>query len=294
MSLWEMLQLEYVRYALVSAAVVGVVCSLLSVVVVLKRMAFIGQGVSHAGFGGLGVATVLGFTGLSADLTVLGFCLGTALLIGCLVRSKRVEADTAIGILLVFAMAFGVAMYHLRVYLQQYPAYYEWVGGATYTIPWEQLLFGSPLTAGLSGMWWSIGMAVVVLGVCAAVFKELLFIAFDEPAAGVFGVRSGAMYYLLLAILALVVVVGMRLVGFLLVTALLMIPGSAAMMLSRRLTTVLCWSAVIGLAGTLGGLVLSLGVGDLSPGAAIVLVLVALFLVAGGVGRLRGTGVAAA
>ncbi len=291
MSLWELLQDDYVRYALVSAAAVGLVCSLLSVVVVLKRMAFIGQGVSHAGFGGLGVATVLGLTGPGADLVVLGFCLCTALGIGLLVRSGRVEADTAIGILLVFAMAFGVAMYHLRMRLQEWRAYYEWVGGPTYNVEWHQLLFGSPFSAGPSGMWWSIGLAVVVLGVCAAVFKELLFVAFDEPASGVFGVRSGAMYYLLLALLALVVVVGMRLVGFLLVTALLMIPGASAMMLSRRLTTVLCWSGAIGVVGTLGGLVLSLGVGHLSPGASIVLVLVGLFVIAWGVGRLRGSAV---
>ncbi len=290
MLLWDQLQEDYIRYALVSAAAVGLVCSLLSVVVVLKRMAFIGQGISHAGFGGLGVAMVLGVTAgsMAEYAVVLVFCLATAIGIGALVRSGKVEVDTAIGVLLVFSMAFGVALVHLRLQLESWQPYYDWVGGPMYTVPWEQLLFGSPLMAGKQGMWWSLGMSGGVLAVCALVFKELVYFAFDEPAARVSGVRSGLIYYLMLSMLALVVVVGMRLVGFLLVSALLMMPGATALMLSRRLGPVLVMSAGVGLIGCLGGMVLSLRVGQLSPGASIVLVLFVLFLTGGLVSRLRG------
>ena len=100
---------------------VAALCSLLSVLVVLKRMAFIGQGISHAAFGGIGVASVLGLLGTMQEaptpgqsagqfLVVLGFCLAAGLLIGWLSERGGTEADTAIGIVLVAAMAVGAIL----------------------------------------------------------------------------------------------------------------------------------------------------------------------------------------
>ena len=153
----------YETQALVAAVAVGLVCSLLSVIVVLKRMAFIGQGISHAGFGGVGTAALLGFTGSiyhwQHDLIVLAFCLGTGLLIGVLSRARRIETDTAIGILLSATMAWGVLAQNLRVEWQTWPAYREFVGGGGYTPPWEAILFGSLLNVGEQGMWIAVVMS---------------------------------------------------------------------------------------------------------------------------------------
>lgn len=275
---------SYVFHAFIGAVAVGLVCSLMSVIVVLKRMAFIGQGISHAGFGGVGTAALLGFTGFAYqwqhDLIVWVFCLGTALLIGSLTRGRRVEADSAIGILLAATMAWGAIAQNLRVAFQQsWPAYREWVGTAGYTPPWEAILFGSLFNIGQAGMWSAIVMCAVVIAVCAALYKQLLFFTFDETVSRVFGVRAAAMHYLLLVLLSLVVVVSIRLVGLILVSALLILPGATALLLSRRMGVVLALSVVVGITGCVAGMVLSLEVGTLSPGACIVLALSTLFAI---------------
>ena len=266
------------RYALVTGLAVGVVCSLLSVIVVLKRMAFIGQGISHAGFGGVGTAILLGLAaGWAQDLLVLAFCVGTGVLIGVLSRRKRLEADSAIGILLVAAMAWGVLVTDLSVVLQRYDWYRAWFGIDTVRPGFEQLLFGSLLSVTKADMWLALATAAVVVLTLAALAKELLFFTFDETVSRVYGVRTGVLYYLLLVLLSLTIVVAIRLVGFVLVSALLVIPGATALQLSRRLGRVLAASVTVGLVGVLGGLWLSLAAGELSSGPCIVGVLCGLF-----------------
>lgn len=268
----------YIRQALLAAAAVGAVCALMSVVVVLKRMAFLGQGISHAGFGGWGTAVLLGLGGATQDAVMLGFCLATALAVGAIVRTRRLEADAAIGILLVAGMAWGVLMANLRVALQGWAWYRQTFGGLGYSVGWESLLFGSPLAVGPTGMWAAVAMAAVVIAICAAFYKELLFYAFDETASRVFGVPTAAMHYLLMVLLALVVVVSMRLVGFILVSALLVIPGAAALQVSDRMGRVLASATAMGLLGSVGGVLVSVAVPQLSPGACIVMLLVGMFL----------------
>lgn len=278
-------QADYVRYAFTAAVAVGVVCSLLSVIVVLKRMAFIGQGVSHAGFGGYGLAMFLGLGAGATDAVVAAFCLLTSVGIGYLVRRRKVEPDSAIGIVLVAGMAVGVVLQNLRVALSNVAWYRGTFGQHFSSVSWETLLFGSLLTVGPTGMWMSLVLAAVVLGVCGALYKELMYFAFDETAAQVNGIRTGWCYYLLLVVLGLVVVVAMKLVGFILVSALLVIPGAAALAVGRHMRGTLILAVVIGLAGSLGGLILSIEVGQLSPGASIVIVLFTLFLLSSLAGR---------
>ena len=266
------------REAIITGVAVAVVCSLLSVIVVLKRMAFIGQGISHAGFGGIGTAIQLGLAvGWAQDLLVLTFCLGTGIAIGVLSRRGRLETDSAIGIFLVGAMAWGVLMTDLSVVLQQHEWYWRWFGLETVRPGFEQLLFGSLLSVTPTDMWLALAVATAVVLALVLLAKELLFFTFDETVSYVFGVRSGVMYYLLLVLLSLTIVVSMRLVGFVLVSALLVIPGATGLQLSQRLGGVLMGSLAVGLIGVLGGLWLSLAVGELSSGACIVAVLCGLF-----------------
>lgn len=288
----QIFQHPFEQQALVAAVAVGLVCSMLSVVVVLKRMAFIGQGVSHAGFGGVGTAALLGYTGsaysLQQDLIVLLFCLFTAWIIGALTRRRHIESDTAIGILLSVTMAWGVLAQNLRVQWQNWPAYRQWVGGYGYTPPWEAILFGSLLNVGETGKWTAVIMSALVIGLLALTCRHMVFYAFDENVSRVFGVRSGLMHFLLLTLVAVVTVVSIRLVGLTLVNALLIIPGSAAMMLSRRMHRVLILAGLIGVFGTAGGLTFSLIIGSLSPGACIVATLGLLFVSAYILSKVRG------
>ncbi|MCX5661865.1 MAG: metal ABC transporter permease [Planctomycetota bacterium] len=276
-----LVEFSFARNAMLAGLAIGSVCSLLSVIVVLKRMAFIGEGVSHAGFGGVGTAIFLGLAGLRQDLVVFAFCLATAIAIGVLSRRRRVDPDSAIGILLVAAMSWGVLMDNLRSTFQQHAWYQQLVSAvgdpAARPPGYEQLLFGSLLNVGQQGVWLAFGLGFAVLLVAAALFKEIIFFAFDESSSRVFGVRTGAIYYTILTLLAVTIVISIRLAGFVLVSALLVIPGSTALMLSRRLGPVFFWSWLIGTGGTVGGLLLALEAGNLSPGACIVGVLCLVF-----------------
>ena len=280
----------FVQNALIAGVAVGTVCSLLSVVVVLKRMAFIGEGVAHAGFGGIGTAIFLGLVGTQAsggggggwgmDAVVLAFCLATALGIGVLSRRRHVEPDSAIGILLVAAMAWGVLMSDLRRMWGHSGWYVAWFGQPAPPPNLETLLFGSLLSVGPREAVVAVVAAVLIVAVLALLFKEVVFYAFDEQASAVFGVRARLIHYLLLALLAVAIVVTVRLAGIVLVSALLVAPGATAVLVSRRLVVVLATAWGVGMAGVVGGMLVSLQVGGVSSGPCIVLVLCALFGVA--------------
>ncbi len=258
----------------------------LSVFVVLKRMAFIGQGISHAAFGGVGVAYVLGFgtaaTGaaFSAQLgIVFVFCLFAALQVGFLTGGEtgrsgggRSQSDTAIGIVLVASMAIGSLLLHIAE--KQHRAA---------TVSWESLLFGSIVSVGAPDAWACGVVAVLILGVLFLVRRPMVFWAFDEPAAAAFGVNVGLMRFVLLVLLALATVTAMKLAGVVLATAMLVLPAAAAVQFSDRAGKALGLSVVFAVVSVLAGMVLSFEL-DWPTGASIVLVLAVLF----GVGWVRG------
>lgn len=267
------------RPAALAAVAVALLCGLLSPLVVLKRMAFIGQGVSHAAFGGIGVAAVLGLfsagamgsgTPLGAMAVVSAFCVASALLIGSLSKRSGVSEDTAIGVLLVASMALGFLL--LQVYRSR--------PGAE-AISVENVLFGDVATTGPTQAW--LAWIVLGVGVVAVLVmrRSLLFWAFDEPMAETLGVRVPLVRSVLMVLLAIAIVVTMQLAGVILATAMLVLPGAAALQISRRLWTVLVLSLVLSLLGVIAGLVISFET-DWQPGPNIALVYVGVFGLARG------------
>ncbi len=251
----------------VAAVAVSLQCGLLSPLVVLRRLAFMGQGVSHAAFGGWGIALALGLVSTAAFGVVAGFCIASALGIAWLSDRRTTSADTVIGVFLVGSMALGAALVSLTIR----------AGAAASGGPsWEDLLFGSLLTVRIedAAIAWVAGAIVAAL--LAWWRRPMLFWAFDEPAAEAFGAPVGRMKTALMVMLAVVIVVTMKLSGVVLATALLIIPGAAALRMSARLGVVFALSCAVSLVGVLGGLALSFWL-DLPPGACIVGALVAMF-----------------
>lgn len=259
----------------------------LSVFVVMKRMAFIGQGISHAAFGGIGVAYVLGFGGVAASgagalggqfLIVFLFCLLAALQVGMLTggdpgrRGKRAQADTAIGIVLVASMAIGSLLLHIAE-----------KRGRVSTVSWESLLFGSIVSVSEADAWACALVGAMILLTLFVVRRPLTFWAFDESAAAAFGVNTRAMRVTLLVLLALATVTAMKLAGVVLATAMLVLPAAAAVQFSADARRVSVLSVAIALVGVALGMMLSFEF-DWPTGASIVLVLAAIF----GVGWVRG------
>lgn len=276
-----------------TAFAVSIMCSLLSPLVVLKRLSFVGQGVSHAAFGGVGVAMVLsvivaGFGGgvsemLAGDLgmmvVVAAFCIASALIIAWLTDRSEMRADTAIGIVLVASMAIGFLL------LQQAG---EWrLARRLPPAPsLESVLFGSifEVSTAAAALAWIISGGVAFT--CWAVRRRLVFWAFDEASAEAFGVRTGRIKVLVMVLLALAIVMTMKLAGLILATALLVLPGAAAVHLSRRGGGVIAWSVGLCLISMVVGLVLAFEL-NLQPGPSVVVVLTVIFAAARGVSALR-------
>jgi ABC-type Mn2+/Zn2+ transport system permease subunit len=266
----------FYQHALLAGFAISIACSLLSVFVVLRRMAFIGQGISHAAFGGAGLAIFLGYyvsglgSGLYRDVVMATFCVLVGIIIGKVSRGKKIAEDSITGISLVAAMALGMLLLDLRVTLGH--------GGPAVDL--HALLFGSILAIRPSEIWIGFGLAGIVAAAVLVSFKGLVFFSFDEEAAEVFGVPVRILYYGLLIALALTIVLAMRLVGVVLASALLIVPGATAVLLSRRIVKVVLLSLLVGVGCTLGGLIMAIWLRDVSSGASIVVVLCAVFALA--------------
>lgn len=241
--------------------------AVLSVLVVLKRLSFIGQGISHAAFGGIGIAAILGAAGVWQLGVVLAFCLLAGFGIARMTDRRVMSADTAIGIVLVGAMTVGAVLIHLA---SRRPSR----GPAAPA--WESILFGSITGVGSGEAWFAWAVAAAVLGVLFWFRRPILFWAFDEPGSMAAGVPAGAMRTLLMVLLTVVIVASMRLAGVVLATALLVLPGAIALQLSERLWTVFGISLGASFLGLVVGLILSFEA-DWPPGPSIVLVLVGGF-----------------
>ena len=254
----------------------------LSVAVVLKRLAFIGQGVSHAAFGGVGLALLagVGVGSAAGDLVLLlvliVFGVGAALGIDLLARSRSARgpgaaggADTAIGIVLAVSMAMGFVLYRL--------AAREAVAGGRPAPPGiESVLFGDILSVGPIDVLIAGATLVAGAGVLWGYRGPRGFAGCEPEAAEAFGVRVRALERLLLVLAAVAIVVAVRTAGVVLASAIFVLPAATALRLSNRLSGVMVWSLAVAALGAIGGVVLSFEAGW-STGPSIVLALGAAY-----------------
>ena len=285
-SVWSrFIEFPFYQNALLAGLAVGVACAMLSVFVVYKRMAFIGEGISHAAFAGVGLAMLLQLylpamrDPFARDAVIAASCVATAMLIGWLTRHGHVFEDSAIGICLVGAMALGVVLLDVRtdLFRQMVATGAMQRADLGYTPSFHDILFGSILSVSHSDVWLACIEAGVVAALILAFFKELVFFACDEEAAEVFGVRTGLIYYGLLAGIGVTVVVAMRLLGVILCSALLILPGATANFWSYRIGRVTVAAVLSAAACIAVGLFLSITLRVLSTGPLVVLVMCAAF-----------------
>jgi zinc transport system permease protein len=248
----------FFQRALVAGLLLSALCGVLSVFVILRRLAFIGVGISHSAFGGVALGFLLGVDPL---WTGIAFSVVVALLIEWARERGRIEEDAAIGIFFAASMALGVVFLHLS---------------RTYNVDVFSFLFGNILAIGERQVWEIGGVSAAVLALLAGCFKELVFISFDEEMAWVSGVPVAALRRLFLVIMALVVIVAMYLVGIILVSALLVIPGAVARNLAGHIRTMMGVAVAAAAGATSGGLFLSYGL-DWPSGATVVLLLSGIF-----------------
>jgi zinc transport system permease protein len=265
-ALAEMLSYGFMQRALVAGVLVGVLCGVLAFFVVLRRLSFIGVGISHSAFGGVAIGVL---TGLDPFALAAVVCLMVAWAIGWISRRGRLHEDTAIGILFSSVMALGVALIS---------------ASRDYQIDLFGYLFGNILAVAPRDLWLLAIAAVGVIGVVGVLFKALLFVAFDEEVAQANGLPVAALQYVLLSCLAVTVVAAMRVVGIVLVEALLVIPAATGFQLARGYRTMLVVSVASAVLASVGGLCLSY-LFNVAAGAMIILLASAGFFIALSLGR---------
>lgn len=254
----EFLAYPFFIRALVAGAVTALLCGALSFFVVLRRLAFVGSGVSHAAFGGVALATLVGAPpGLGGLCAALLVAVATARASA----SGRVTEDAAVGVFTVAAMATGVvALGFLRTNVDLFG-----------------LMFGNILTVAPADLAILVAASVVVLGALTYWFRPLLLASVDEEGASAAGVNVGAMRLLVLVLLAIAVVVALKVIGILLVSALLILPGAVARPLGDRWPAFLAGSIGAALVMVMGGLFASVAL-NIASGAAIILCGTLLFV----------------
>jgi ABC-type Mn2+/Zn2+ transport system permease subunit len=254
-------QLEFMRRGLLAAAIVSAVAAVVGTFVILKGMAFIGDALPHASFGGVAIAFALG-----ENLYVGGgiAALATALLIGFISRRGIIRSDTAIGILFVGAFALGI----LVVSSQE-----------NYTGDLFSFVFGNVLAVDWNDVYLTAAVGAVVLVAIGLFYKELLFNAFDPTMAEASGLPVEWLHYGLLALLALVTVIALQTVGIVLVVALLITPAATAQLLTRNLLAMMALGAALGVLASVVGMYVAWHA-DVSASASIVLTATAFFIAA--------------
>lgn len=257
-ALAEPLGYEFFRHALAAATLVGALCGLLGVYVVLRRMSYIGHGLSHSVFGGAVVSHLIGWNFyLGAGLW--GFL--SAVLINAATRRRKVGADAAIGIVTTASFAVGVALISKE---------------RSFTRNFEAALFGNILGVTTGDLAVIGAVSTVVASAVFLGYKQLLFTTFDAEVAETYGVPTRWVETGFALALAATIVAAMNVVGVTLIAAALIIPPSTARLMTDHFGRLLILSTLIGAGCGCGGMFLSYWY-DLASGATIVLLATGVF-----------------
>ncbi len=254
----ELLSYDFMRSALAAGIAASVLCGIIGIYVILNKIVFISDGIAHAAFGGIGLGYFLGLDPLafgiaSAVLTALG--------IGTISSRSRVSEDTAIGVFLATGMALGIMFMSLsRGYARDLFGY----------------LFGNILAVTWNDVAIILGLTLAVLALVALLYKEFLVLSFDPVYGEAIGIPVRGLKLLLLCMVAFSVVMLIKIVGIILLIALLTIPGAISRQHIKGLPGIMAGSILLGMIFVTVGLFVSYYL-DVPSGATIILTAAATF-----------------
>lgn len=269
--LLEPLRQGFMQRALVAGTLVATVGALLGVFVVQRGLAFLSDGLAHAAFGGIALGLLLG-AGIDHSLWVaLPFTVAVSLGIGAVRRRSGLGGDATTGVFFALAFALGVLFLGLR-------------SPSAGAVNVESLLFGSILAVSpdvLRAMWVLVGLTAFLV---ARFWSRLAYSTFDPELAAIAGVEVAALDRMLLVLVAMAVVLGVKTVGVVLVSAFIVIPAATARLLGGSFARIATLAVLIAVVGSAVGLVASYHL-NVASGATIILVLASGFLLALGAPR---------
>lgn len=266
--LTEMLSYPFMLRALVVGILISLCAALLGVPLVLKRYSMIGDGLSHVGFGALAIATALRAAPLAVTLPVVVLA---AFFLLQLHDSSKIKGDAAIALISTGSLALGVMVLSLTP-------------GMNTDI--NNFLFGSILGVGEDEMWLTVGLSLMVILLYGLSYNRIFALTFDESFAQATGLRTKFYNTLLALLTAVTIVLGMRTMGSLLISSLIVFPALSSMQLLRSFHSVLLLSVLISLFCFISGLILSY-LYSAPTGASVALLHVAVFILFAAIARIK-------
>ena len=254
-------QYGFMVRALIVSVLVGVMCPILGAYVITRGRAFMGDALAHSVLPGMVVAFLLGispfFAAVPAGIVI-------ALLMGTVSRRTGISEDTSIGIVFAGMFALGLVMLSRAT---------------SVNVNIEDLLLGQVLGVTQTDVYVSLALTTLVLIGLYAFHRQLVYTTFDEVGASVVGIKTNLIEYVLLALLALVIVIGIQAAGIVLVMAMLITPAATGYLLARRFVGVMIIGALVGAASAIVGLYLSFHA-DLPSGPSMALLATLMFTIA--------------
>ena len=245
--------------ALISGIAVAAICSVIGLFLVLRKHSLFGDAMSHVAFGGLSIGI---FLNLYPIWTAYAFTLIAALGITKMTDSVKIPPDSSVAILLSSGLALGIVLISLS-------------GG--YSLDLFSFLFGSILLISTQDTITIVFLSIAILSLITIMYKRLMFITFDEKQAKVSGINVKLANYVFIVLAAITVVTSIRLVGVLLISALIVLPNITAILFGRGFKKTAMISAFIAIASVLCGIVISY-LANVAPAGAIVITSVVIFL----------------
>lgn len=261
MNLIEFLSYGFIQRALLAGTLIAVLCSVLGVFLVLRRMSLIGDGLAHVSFGSTAIALALKLYSASSLLVSLPVVLLSSLGILKLTEKARLNGDAAIGIVSAMGISIGIILAS--------------VGGG-YNVDLLSYLFGNILSISREEVLIAAGLFCVVMLLLALFYNELLAITFSEELARVSGIRTNSINAVLVLLTALSVVLAMKLVGIMLISSLLILPAASALQLARSFRICVALAALQGCCSVVAGIFVSF-VSNLPTSATVVIINLVFF-----------------
>lgn len=254
----ELFSYDFFQKAFLAAVFASISCGIIGAYIVSRRIVFISGGITHASFGGIGLAFFLGFNPL---LGAVLFAVLSALGIQFFTKVAEIREDSSIAIWWSLGMALGIIFVFLT---------------PGYTPNLMSYLFGNILTVTASELWWMFALNLVIIVFFVVFLRKILYIAFDEEFARTAGLPVALFNYLIIVLIALTVVLNIRVVGIILILSLLTIPQATANLFTNDFKRLLIYSSLFAFVGTIAGLFISYFL-NIPSGAAIIFTLVVIF-----------------
>ena len=264
----EMLSIPFISRAVIVGALVALCAALLGVSLVLKRYSMIGDGLSHVGFGTLAIAIALNMAPLQVSIPLV---LIAAFLLLRLSSSSKIKGDAAIALISSSSLAIGV------IIIAQ-------TEGMTADVC--NYMFGSILAMKKDDVYLSVAVSIIVLILYIVFYNKIYLVTFDETFAKATGTKTGVYNMLIAFLTALIIVVGMRMMGAMLISSLIIFPALTSMRLFRSFKSVVISSAILSVICFFIGIIISYWQ-NTPAGASVVVVNLAAFLLFGAAGFVR-------